>query len=90
MKTAAEMATVHLIASASDGNPEQLPECGGPLVIHATGEFECHGACVETQPASALHSHFHGPDALEPCDSRLARKVKLWGQCRRCLVSSVQ
>jgi hypothetical protein len=77
--TAAEQVTVRMLTTAwvsrSGGQT-----CPGPVVVHQSGGFECHGPCSAGGVTSAMNV-WHPEDATEPCPGRVAA---LRGACPRC------
>ena len=73
--TPEELSTVMLLAERWLGMPEQ-PECGGPVLVHENGSFECHGS-----DCPGATDVFHGDDAIENC---VYRRLRTWSPCSRC------
>ncbi len=78
--TDAELVAVQTIADAMGALPPQ-PACTGPLLVHATGVFECHGAGCPGGLAI-----FHSDDVVEPCT--LHPGIRTRHACPRCLAHS--
>ena len=78
--TDAELATVEMIALAM-GNVAQQPACPGPLLVHADGAFECHGADC---PGAMVR--FHSEDVVESCARH--PEIQTLHACPRCLAHS--
>lgn len=76
-QTEAELSTVAFIATAMGSLPIQ-PSCPGPLLVHANGAFECHGAGCP----GGINIH-HSADAIDPCHTR--PEIRVRNACSRCL-----
>jgi hypothetical protein len=74
--TNAELDTVEFIALAMGRLPRQ-PSCPGPLVVHADGAMECHGA--DCPGAMVI---FHEGDVVDPCQTH--PEIHTRHACSRC------
>jgi hypothetical protein len=67
--------------AAATGSLAPHPACPGPLLVHADGAFECHGA--DCPGATVI---FHGEDVIEPCSRHPG--IRTLHACPRCLTHS--